>query len=83
VEKPLPPPPPPPPPSTGSPKEKAIGEIGEIETRIKALEAKGENTTHAKNLLRLAQSFVKGGSYDKAQRYIRKARQAVGEIKQT
>jgi len=79
--KPLPPPPPPMPPAGDSPKAKAKTEITELETRIKALEGKGANATHAKNLLRLAQSFVKGGAFDKAQRYIRKARQAVDEIK--
>ena len=81
--KPTPPLPPPPPPPSGEPgKEQVDAEVKGIEAEVKALDAKGVNTAHAKNLLRLAQSFQKGGASDKAQRYVRKARQAVDEMKQ-
>jgi rubrerythrin len=76
-------PPPPPPPPSGEPgKEQIDAEVKAIEAEVKALDAKGINTAHAKNLIRLAQSFQKGGAPDKAQRYVRKARQAVDEMKQ-
>jgi len=75
-------PPPPPPPMGGPGKEQIEGELSGIEAEVKALDAKGINTAHAKNLIRLAQSFLKGGAPDKAQRYVRKARQAVDELKQ-
>ena len=74
-------PPPPPPPPAGGEKEKTDAELKVIEAEVKALDSKGINTAHAKNLIRLAQSFMKGGAPDKAQRYVRKARQAVDELK--
>lgn len=75
-------PPPPPPPMGGPGKDQIEAELGGLEAEVKALDAKGVNTAHAKNLIRLAQSFLKGGAPDKAQRYVRKARQAVDELKQ-
>jgi len=75
-------PPPPPPALAGEPtKDKIEAELKGIEDEVKALEAKGSNMAHTKNLIRLAQSFMKGGAPDKAQRYVRKARQSVDEMK--
>jgi hypothetical protein len=78
-----PPKPTPPPPKTppGDPKAKVTAELANVEKFIEELTGKGLNTAHAKNLIRLAQSFIKGGSFDKAERYVRKARQAGEDLK--
>ena len=50
-----------------------------LEKKFTEMEGKGVKVAHAKNIARLAQSFIKGGDYVKAQRYIKKAEKALEE----
>jgi tetratricopeptide (TPR) repeat protein len=59
--------------------EKEINDVGaELEKREKG----GENVAHARNLLKLALSFLRGGSYEKATRYARKVQNVMQEKKE-
>lgn len=50
-----------------------------LEKKLNEMEGKGVKVAHAKNIARLAQSFIKGGDFVKAQRYVRKAEKALEE----
>ena len=69
------------PPATGKDPEylAAEKEIKEVEAELEALERKGESVAHARNLLKLAMSFLRGGSYEKATRYARKVKNVLEE----
>lgn len=54
-------------------------EYDALERKFTEMEGKGVKVAHAKNIARLAQSFIKGGDYVKAQRYIKKAEKALEE----
>jgi len=56
-------------------------EIREVETELDRVEKSGQNVAHARNLLKLAGSFLRGGSYEKATRYARKVRNVLEEKK--
>jgi len=59
--------------------EKEITGVGaELEIR----EKRGENVAHARNLLKLALSFLRGGSFEKATRYARKVQNVLQEKKE-
>jgi tetratricopeptide (TPR) repeat protein len=57
-------------------------EIKEVGAELEKLEKRGENVAHARNLLKLAVSFLRGGSYEKATRYTRKVRNVLDEKKE-
>lgn len=57
-------------------------EIKEVGAELEKLEKRGENVAHARNLLKLAVSFLRGGSYEKATRYTRKVRNVLEEKKE-
>jgi hypothetical protein len=54
-------------------------EYDALERKFTEMEGKGVKVAHAKNIARLAQSFIKGGDFVKAQRYIKKAEKALEE----
>jgi len=56
-------------------------EINEVEAELDRLEKAGQNVAHARNLLKLAISFLRGGSYEKATRYARKVKNVLEEKK--
>jgi tetratricopeptide (TPR) repeat protein len=56
-------------------------EIREVEAELEKMEKAGQNVAHARNLLKLAISFLRGGSYEKATRYARKVRNVLDEKK--
>lgn len=56
-------------------------EIKTVESELETMEKKGENVAHARNLLKLAFSFLRGGSYEKATRYARKVKNVLEEKK--
>lgn len=56
-------------------------EIKEVESELEKLEKAGQNVAHARNLLKLAISFLRGGSYEKATRYARKVKNVLEEKK--
>ena len=56
-------------------------EIREVESDLEKLEKAGQNVAHARNLLKLAISFLRGGSYEKATRYARKVKNVLDEKK--
>jgi len=57
-------------------------EIKAVEAELESMEKKGENVAHARNLLKLAFSFLRGGSYEKATRYARKVKNVLDEKKE-
>jgi len=59
----------------------AESEINQVEAELDRLEKDGQNVAHARNLLKLAISFLRGGSYDKATRYARKVKNVLEEKK--
>lgn len=59
----------------------AESEIKAVEAELERLEKAGQNVSHARNLLKLAVSFLRGGSYEKATRYARKVRTTLEEKK--
>jgi len=56
-------------------------EIRDVEAELEKLEKAGQNVAHARNLLKLAISFLRGGSYEKATRYARKVKNVLEEKK--
>ncbi|MEM4729651.1 MAG: hypothetical protein QXH42_07855 [Thermoplasmata archaeon] len=71
-----------PPPGAKDPEYLAAEkEIREVEAELEALEKSGESVTHARNLLKLSLSFLRGGSYEKATRYARKVKNVIEERK--
>jgi nucleoid-associated protein YgaU len=56
-------------------------EIREVESELEKMEKNGQNVAHARNLLKLAISFLRGGSYEKATRYARKVKNVLEEKK--
>jgi hypothetical protein len=54
-------------------------EYDALEKKLNEMEAKGVKVAHSKNIARLAQSFIKGGDFVKAQRYVKKAEKALEE----
>jgi len=56
-------------------------EIREVEAELERLEKAGQNVAHARNLLKLAISFLRGGSHEKATRYARKVKNVLDEKK--
>ncbi len=61
--------------------EAAEKEILAVEAELEALEKRGESVVHARNLLKLSRSFLRGGSYEKATRYARKVMNVLEERK--
>jgi tetratricopeptide (TPR) repeat protein len=59
----------------------AEAEIKAVEADLERLEKSGQNVAHARNLLKLAVSFLRGGSYEKATRYARKVKSTLEEKK--
>jgi tetratricopeptide (TPR) repeat protein len=59
----------------------AEAEIKGVEAELERLEKAGQNVAHARNLLKLAISFLRGGSYEKATRYARKVKNSLEEKK--
>jgi|GEM_PF-1819203 len=59
----------------------AESEIREVEKTLERMEKDGLNVAHARNLLKLAVSFLRGGSYEKATRYARKVKNVLEEKK--
>jgi len=57
-------------------------EIGDVGAELEKLEKRGENVAHARNLLKLAMSFLRGGSFEKATRYARKVKNVLDEKKE-
>jgi tetratricopeptide (TPR) repeat protein len=57
-------------------------EIKEVGAELDKLEKRGENVAHARNLLKLAMSFLRGGSFEKATRYARKVKNVLDENKE-
>ena len=56
-------------------------EIRDVESELERMEKSGQNVAHARNLLKLAISFLRGGSYEKATRYARKVKNVLDEKK--
>jgi hypothetical protein len=59
----------------------AESEIKQVEAELERLDKAGQNVAHARNLLKLAISFLRGGSYEKATRYARKVKNVLEEKK--
>jgi tetratricopeptide (TPR) repeat protein len=59
----------------------AEAEIKQVEAELERLDKAGQNVAHARNLLKLAVSFLRGGSYEKATRYARKVKNVLEEKK--
>lgn len=57
-------------------------EIKEVGAELDKLEKRGQNVAHARNLLKLAMSFLRGGSFEKATRYARKVKNVLDEKKE-
>jgi tetratricopeptide (TPR) repeat protein len=57
-------------------------EIRDVGAELEKLEKRGENVAHARNLLKLAMSFLRGGSFEKATRYARKVKNVLEEKKE-
>jgi tetratricopeptide (TPR) repeat protein len=57
-------------------------EIRDVGAELDKLEKRGQNVAHARNLLKLAQSFLRGGSFEKATRYARKVKNVLEEKKE-
>jgi tetratricopeptide (TPR) repeat protein len=57
-------------------------EIKDVGAELDKLEKRGQNVAHARNLLKLAMSFLRGGSFEKATRYARKVRNVLDEKKE-
>ena len=57
-------------------------EIRDVGAELEKLEKRGENVAHARNLLKLASSFLRGGSFEKATRYARKVKNVLDEKKE-
>jgi tetratricopeptide (TPR) repeat protein len=57
-------------------------EIKDVGAELDKLEKRGQNVAHARNLLKLAMSFLRGGSFEKATRYARKVKNVLEEKKE-
>jgi len=57
-------------------------EIRDVGADLDKLEKRGQNVAHARNLLKLAMSFLRGGSFEKATRYARKVKNVLEEKKE-
>ncbi len=51
--------------------------ITQLDSQLTRLEGEGQNLSHARNLVRLAQSFLAAGNAEKADRYVKKAEKAL------
>lgn len=65
----------------GDPGDPTLANIGiiisQLDAQLTRLEGEGQNLSHARNLVRLAQSFHNAGNAEKADRYVKKAEKAL------